>query len=295
MSARIEYIAVICRDPETVAEYYKTYFGLHELGVSRSGDVSLTDGFYNLSLLRERSELREEATPITSAGCTQCNHASLGLHHLGIAVEDIEAIKERLKQYAPQVELRLENGDLQHGEYRLVDPAGLPVSISTRRFGVSGETRHVPAIRHIALSVPSNDEMVDFYTKIFGFRETTTSKNNRAVGNPSRFVGDGSTALAILREPQLLKAVEPEGSCLKGGINHFGFLVSDMAEMLRRLPERTTSIRPSVRPMAEHRTADPEGNALDVSQVKGYEVDVNVWVRYTERSTEGVELATALP
>ncbi len=291
MSARIQYIAVICKDPEMVADYYKTYFGLSEIGVSPAGDVSLTDGFYNLSLLRDRSEVGEEATPVPSAGCTECRHASLGLHHLGIAVDDRETIKERLKQYAPNVELRVENGDLQHGEYRLIDPAGLPVSISTRRFGVPDQARQVPAIRHIALSVPKNDEMVDFYAKVFGFRETSTSKNNRAVGNPSRFVGDGSTALAILREPRLLKTVEPEGSCLKGGLNHFGFLVSDMAEMLRRLPERTTSIRPSVRPMAEHRTADPEGNALDVSQLKGYEIDVNVWVRYPAV----IEVATASP
>jgi catechol 2,3-dioxygenase-like lactoylglutathione lyase family enzyme len=291
MRPRIQYIAVICRDPETVAEYYKTYFGLSELGVSPAGDVSLTDGFYNLSLLRDRAELREEPTPVASAGCAECGHATLGLHHFGIAVDEIETIKQRLNQYAAKTELRSENGDLHHGEYRLIDPVGLPVSISNRQFGVSREQRKEPAIRHIALSVPKNDEMVDFYGRIFGFSETTTSKHNRAVGNPSRFVGDGSTALAILREPRLLKTVEPEGSCLKGGLNHFGFLVRDMAEMLHSLPERTTSIRPSVRPMAEHRTADPEGNPLDVSQVKGYEIDVNVWVRYPE----AIEAATVSP
>ena len=31
--------------------------------------------------------------------------------------------------------------------------------------------------------------------------------------------------------------------------------------------------------MAEFRTHDPEGNPIDISQVKGYEVDDGVWVR----------------
>jgi hypothetical protein len=35
--------------------------------------------------------------------------------------------------------------------------------------------------------------------------------------------------------------------------------------------------RPSTRPYAEVRFRDPEGNALDLSQTKGWEVDVNKW------------------
>ena len=36
--------------------------------------------------------------------------------------------------------------------------------------------------------------------------------------------------------------------------------------------------RPSTRPYAEFRFRDPEGNPLDLSQTKGWEVDVNKWV-----------------
>jgi hypothetical protein len=37
--------------------------------------------------------------------------------------------------------------------------------------------------------------------------------------------------------------------------------------------------------MAEFRTHDPEGNPIDISQVKGYEVDDDVWVRGPQPAT----------
>jgi hypothetical protein len=35
--------------------------------------------------------------------------------------------------------------------------------------------------------------------------------------------------------------------------------------------------RPSTRPYAEFRFRDPEDNALDLSQTKGWEVDIGKW------------------
>jgi hypothetical protein len=37
--------------------------------------------------------------------------------------------------------------------------------------------------------------------------------------------------------------------------------------------------RPDDRPYAEYRITDPEGNRLDLSQSKGWEVGVNQWER----------------
>ena len=85
----------------------------------------------------------------------------------------------------------------------------------------------------------------------------------------------------ILRDPARAVAdgIEPPGTNLKPGVNHFGLLVENMSDMLNRLLGPNTSQRPSTRPMAEFRTHDPEGNPIDISQVKGYEVDDGVWVR----------------
>jgi hypothetical protein len=74
---------------------------------------------------------------------------------------------------------------------------------------------------------------------------------------------------------------EPKGGWaarhLRQGVNHFGFLVNDIENFLARLPEGSVSKRPAVRPMTEYRVLDPEANEIDISQHKGYEIDVDVW------------------
>jgi catechol 2,3-dioxygenase-like lactoylglutathione lyase family enzyme len=268
MTYRIRYIAGIAENPDKLAQYYRANFGLRELGRSPEGDVSLTDGFYNLTFLKKRPGLDEEDD-------------GLGLNHFGIEIDDIREIESRLEEFAPRADIRQEKGDLHHGEFRVYDPNDIPISLSLRSFGVTGEKRHMPHIRHIAMMVPKNQEVADFFCNVFGFRETSSGKRNHGTPNPVRFVGDGSTALAILRDPAraIADGVEPPGTNLKPGVNHFGFLVNNMSEMLERLLGPDTSQRPATRPMAEFRTHDPEGNPIDISQVKGYEVDDGVWVR----------------
>ena len=64
------------------------------------------------------------------------------------------------------------------------------------------------------------------------------------------------------------------------GINHYGFVVPNMEDMLAKLPsDGKTSKRPSIRPFAEWRTFDPDGNGIDISAQLGYEVGVDRWVR----------------
>jgi hypothetical protein len=49
---------------------------------------------------------------------------------------------------------------------------------------------------------------------------------------------------------------------------------------MRKLSEAVAvESRPAGRPFAEQRLRDPEGNALDLSQTKGWQVDIDRWVR----------------
>jgi hypothetical protein len=76
---------------------------------------------------------------------------------------------------------------------------------------------------------------------------------------------------------------------MKFGINHLGFLVSDLAATMDDLSSAVRiQKRSDNRPYAEFRftylgvppTAFyPEGNRLDLSQTKGWEVGVNKWER----------------
>ncbi len=99
MTYRIRYIAGIAENPDKLAQYYRANFGLRELGRSPEGDVSLTDGFYNLTFLKKRPGLDEEDD-------------GLGLNHFGIEIDDIREIESRLEEFAPRADIRQEKGDL---------------------------------------------------------------------------------------------------------------------------------------------------------------------------------------
>ena len=264
MRAHISYIALMSDRPEALAAYYSTYFGLTALGHSAAGDVSLTDGFYNLSILKRRAELGED-------------NDELGLHHFGLAIDDIREFEGRLEEFAPGADLHGENGDVHHGDYRFTDGNGLAVSISTKHFNTPAKAGVYPSIHHLAMKVPDGDELVSLYGNLIGLQEVSSSIRRREEGSSARFAGDGSTSWAIF--PAQTAEVN-EGSINRLGMNHFGFVVPDMEAMLAKLPaDGKTSRRPANRPFAEFRTFDPDGNGIDVSQRLGYEVDPDVWVR----------------
>ena len=84
MESQIRYLAIVSEHPEVLAAFYSRYFSMRELGRSDSGDVALTDGFYNISLLKPRDGAPE-----------------LGISHLGIAIDNIEDIEARIKDSRP--------------------------------------------------------------------------------------------------------------------------------------------------------------------------------------------------
>jgi catechol 2,3-dioxygenase-like lactoylglutathione lyase family enzyme len=264
MRAHISYIAMLSDQPTRLAEYYSTYFGLRELGRSPDGDISMTDGFYNLTFLKRRAELGED-------------NDTVGLHHFGLAIDDIHELEGQLEEFAPQADIRGESGGIHHGEYRLIDINGLPVSLSAKHFNTAAQATGHPSVHHVAMKVRDNEAALSFYGSVIGLRETESSKRSRANGSTARFAGDGSTAWAIFPEAP---GEANEGGVDKLGVNHFGFVVPDLEGMLARLPaEGRTSRRPANRPFAEWRTFDPDGNGIDISQQLGFEVDPDTWVR----------------
>jgi catechol 2,3-dioxygenase-like lactoylglutathione lyase family enzyme len=259
MDSQIRYLAIVSEHPEVLARFYSTYFSLRELGRSETGDIALTDGFYNVSILKPRD-----------------GESELGISHFGITIDDIGEIEARLKDFAPAANIRQEQGGLFRGDYRVTDPYGQTVSLSTAQFHTPKVDRAFPCIRHIAMCVHNNDEVLDFYVKVFGFRESTTSKRIRAENRVVRWAADGETAMAILPDRGHRDMNERESP--RDGLNHFGWLVNDINRFLDALPEGCLSKRPSSRPMAEYRGFDPDRNPFDISQDKGYEIDVDRWV-----------------
>jgi catechol-2,3-dioxygenase len=262
--ARIGYLAMLCADPAALAGFYRQNFALDELGGSAAGDVTLSDGGFNLTLFKNRRELREP-------------HMAFGLHHLGIAVDDIDAVVARYRAFSPRGTVIAESGDLQHGELRIYDPECNPVSLSQRNFGIPSSAPRIPRLAHLALNALDTELILEFYQTVFGFRELLAAHAHSRTkpGYRNKHVGDGHTNVAI----QAFHSDE-DGHEARFGIAHCGFLVGDskvMGEQVQR-SGATVKARPAIRTQSEIRMHDPEGNGCDLSQ-RGWEVDTDKWVR----------------
>ena len=259
--ATLRYIAYLANEPEKLAGFYRRFLGTEELGRSMEGDISITDGYYNLTFFKKRPSLGEM-------------HMELGLHHIGLQVDDLEEVKGRFIRFNPRGMILQEPNDLQHGEIRIHDSECRPVTISRSSFGVpASKEKRFPRVRHIAYNALDPEIMLQFYTQVFRLREIPSSYQRRQQGRGNRFCADGKTNLAI--HPFYNRI---EGHEAKYGINHIGFLTNEMQATMAELSTvLKIAPRPATRPYAELRFRDIEGNALDLSQTKGWEVDVDKW------------------
>lgn len=262
--SRIRYLAILSSDPAALASFYVTQFGLAELGRNPDGDVSLTDGGFNLTLFRNRRELREL-------------HKENGLHHLGIAVDNVDEVVARYRKLYPRGTVVSESGDLQHGEARIHDPECNPVTLSQRNFALGTSPLRVPRIAHLALNALDTEAIRDFYRDIFGFREVFEAHKHR-LSEPdyrNKHVGDGFNNVAIQKFYN-----DEVGHEARFGIAHFGFLVHDSKAMAEQVVAggATVKARPARRTQSEIRMRDPDGNGCDLSQ-RGWEVDTDKWVK----------------
>src|ERR1041385_156497 len=98
MNSHFGYMAIITERPQVLADYYATHFQMWELGHSDEGDISITDGFMNMSLLKQRPGVEG------ASGRT-------GLSHFGVAVDDIREVEANLEEFYPEAELEAEKGD----------------------------------------------------------------------------------------------------------------------------------------------------------------------------------------
>lgn len=262
MLARIRYIAALSEQPQQLAGFYQRFLQMQEIARSHDGDVSLSDGFCNFTLIKKRPGLMEPRT-------------ELGLHHIGLEVASLEEVKRRYLEFNPRGIVVPEPGGPHHGELRIYDPECNPVSLSQTGFGIKGEARKLPGVRHVAWNALDPDALLKFYTEVLGLRELSSSQLRRREGRGNRFAGDGFTNLAI--HPFYN---EREGHEPRFGVNHIGFLVADLKATMDDLASVVAvKSRPADRPFAEFRFQDPEGNPIDLSQHRGWEVDLNKWER----------------
>ena len=111
--AKIRYLAVISEEPEALARFYVDEIGMAELDRSAAGDISLTDGYYNLTLFRQRADLMEL-------------RKETGLSHFGMDVDSIDTVLAKYRELVPGGVAVREPDGVQYGDVRISIPNATP-------------------------------------------------------------------------------------------------------------------------------------------------------------------------
>lgn len=113
-------------------------------------------------------------------------------------------------------------------------------------------------IKHIAIMSMDPEKLASFYEEVFDLEVLHRADNG------SVFMTDGYMNIALLTQKAQGKP---------NGLNHFGFVVDDHDEMIKRFEAAGMPAprqRPADRHYAEYRAFDPEGNNFDLS-VNGFQ------------------------
>ena len=114
--AKIKHIVFNTTDVERLARYYVDVFGMEIVYRSSKGGISLTDGYLNLSIHRNKMDGKPS-----------------GYSHLGFELDENEPYIKRCEELGYPVPAK-RPGDRHYTEYRGMDPDGNNIDLSTNGY-----------------------------------------------------------------------------------------------------------------------------------------------------------------
>jgi catechol 2,3-dioxygenase-like lactoylglutathione lyase family enzyme len=103
---KIRHLAIVCMDPEKLAEFYCEVFDMKVVQRNGRSNVFISDGYLTVALLSQKAEGKP-----------------CGLNHFGFHVEDSDVIAERMKNWKV-VGPERRPADRAYAELRATDPEG---------------------------------------------------------------------------------------------------------------------------------------------------------------------------
>jgi catechol 2,3-dioxygenase-like lactoylglutathione lyase family enzyme len=302
---QLNHFSLVCEDAENLRRFYARWFGFEELGRGPGGAIYLTDGYFSMGLLPEGSDAAEgNGLGLNHVGfqIESIDEVERRLRDFDPAARIEELPKGGYAEYRvtdPEgltIDLS-EEGWGAGGEKRVPGIRHLAtVNKDAPRafafyqtvFGMKDgrlteeETRAIGGMWERApdTQVYQSADDTGKVTRLKWDRATRSIVgvvlqeeprpivNGRRASRPYAHACDGSVNLALLGSSDWLKP----------NLNHFGLLVRDSYGLLHRIHDEAGLMldqRPEDRPFAEYRVWDPEGNAIDLSERKGYKVDVD--------------------
>jgi catechol 2,3-dioxygenase-like lactoylglutathione lyase family enzyme len=248
---KLRHIAFISAEPKKLSDFYQKYFGFEECKVFPSGSRMVIDPLFNLAFLQRA------AVEVAMAGTHRAdgseNELTIGIHHYGFMVDDLERAVAKLpagltRGTTPQVSAGVGGPEgARPAEVRFLDPWGNNVDLSSRGF-LGREERKVPGVRLLAVHVPDLAAACEFYQhqfdlKIVGWTDDGTVR-----------LSDGTVTLLLTKSQ-----VRP-----KKGVQYFGIQVDDLTRTKKLLQNDGVAV--SEADSGQIQFTDPEGNRVVVSE-----------------------------
>jgi catechol 2,3-dioxygenase-like lactoylglutathione lyase family enzyme len=250
----VRHLAVTTSDPAELAKFYVDVLEM-ELISGRPGDMEryLTDGYIMLALLYQKLERSE---------------ARRGVNHFGFQVASRSEIAQRIAAVNGR-EPKARPATIPFAEFRGVDPEGNAFDLSEQGFLRSKmmtdelaaryastlvQATSRPTMRHIGIYVQDPEKVAQFYVDALGMQRLPALE-----GDTTSYVTDGYFTLALF-------LYRLEGASVNG-LNHYGFSVTAIAEIAKRITDRGVKepkLRAPTRPFDTYRAVDPEGNWFDL-------------------------------
>ncbi len=269
MSTKIRHVAIHTDNHFRMANFYKTLFGMRKITAGMTDENGnydkerghLSDGVIGLALLQRQPGVLA------------------GLDHFGFEVDDIQKVKDRLKQHYPDVFVAQSQGHVPFAGLRSHDPDGNQFDLSQKgmanvREGYLQDGWDQPRwINHIAIRTSRPAYLAAYYQKVFELQPVEGLS-----GNNSYYVTDGKVTIAL----RPWDMVSYRG--LMAGLDHFGFRVESL-DAIKKDIEKLSDAAPgsTARKIAigrdgetrqknleacklcKHALADPDGVLLDLT------------------------------
>jgi len=223
MNAKIRHCAIWSDGYERSARFYETIFGMRffttqgaaERDPSNRSRGQLSDGIIGLALNPRPPGYRS------------------GLDHFGFQLQDLDKVRERIKQDYPDTIFTKGLEGVAFAGLRITDPVGTHIDIAQEGganlrggYGRDEGWEQPRHLHHIAIRAAKPALLAEFYQKVF---ELTEAKS---------LSGEGGVCLTDGKSYVLIRPCENYSyRSMTQGLDHVGFKVEDLEAVKRELDD----------------------------------------------------------
>ena len=265
MSSKLRHLAIVTDRPALLSQFYRDLFGMKGNPPSETSAAVVSDGYVGLNVNR-RSPGRQG-----------------GFDHFGFEVDDVDAVRDRLRESYPAIDLATRPGSRPFAGISTHDPVGNVFDLSQREMAnrrdvytdeISDSPVHVD---HVVLRVTEAERAATFYAGVYGLDEM-----EKAPSDPNHYLTDGRITFIIA--PWRIHDYDGAG-IERPALEHIGFRVDSIDAFLARLEtllERSPELAPKpwkagpegearLRQLAQcqrgqYQICDPDGVLIDLTE-----------------------------